>query len=100
MNQIIKIQGLEQLTNLHTLNLSMNRIAEIQGLEQLTNLHILNLSMNQIKEIRGLEALTNLQELYLEGNPIRKDEAYLIDKGAQEVVKYCQEKANKAKNGN
>jgi Leucine-rich repeat (LRR) protein len=75
----------------------MNQIVEIQGLEQLTNLHTLNLSMNQIVEIQGLEQFTNLHILHLEGNPIRKDEAYLIDKGPQEVVKYCQEKARMKK---
>lgn len=47
---------------------------------------------NQIKEINGLERLSNLQILDLESNPIRSDEIFLVDRDAQDVVNYFQEK--------
>jgi len=97
-NQIEEINGLEQLTKLQILDLSGNKIKVIKGLEKLTGLKELYLNHNQLEEIKGLETLTNLEKLRLDENPIREDEKHLIDKSAQEVVKYCQEKARKKAN--
>ncbi len=94
-NRITTISKLDQLKDLQKLELNENKIREINGLENLTNLKELDLSGNQIEEIKGLENLINLEKLDLFGNPIREYETHLIDRSAQEVVKYCQEKASK-----
>ncbi len=97
INDISDIKGLEHLTKLQELDLCSNRIKEIKGLEALTNLTRLDLSGNQIEEIKGLENLTNLEVLDLHGNRIVSNEQHLLEKQAQEIVKYCQEKARTAK---
>lgn len=89
---ISSIQGLDNLTNLQKLILDHNKIQEIHGLENLVNLKVLDLRFNEITEVKGLEHLINLKKIYLKGNPIRADEKYLMDKSAQEVVRYCQAK--------
>ena len=96
-NQIKEIKGLAKFANLHVLDLGENKIEEIKGLEKLKNLKTLDLENNQIKEIKSLENLTNLRELYLDGNPIKEDEQYLLEKSAQDVVKYCQEQVRTTK---
>ncbi|MFX1519483.1 MAG: hypothetical protein ACFFCD_06150 [Promethearchaeota archaeon] len=75
-------------------------ISEIKGLETLTTIQTLDLYGNQIAEIKGLENLTKLWMLELKDNPIEENERYLRNKNVQDVVKYCQEKARKAKEGN
>ena len=77
-------------------DLGITDINEIKGLENLTSLQELCLGNNRITEIKGLESLVNLQILDLQENPIKEDERHLLKKNAQEVVKYCQEKASKA----
>lgn len=89
---ISEINGLEQLTNLQELVLDHNKIKEIKGLHALTQLRKLDLRFNEITEIKDLSHLSNLKELLLKGNPIQPDEKYLIDRSAQEIVKYCQGK--------
>lgn len=69
-NQITEITGLSNLRNLHFLSLSDNKIAEIKGLENLINLKNLDLGRNQISEIKGLENQTNLEQLNLTYNEI------------------------------
>jgi Leucine-rich repeat (LRR) protein len=99
ITDIDEIKELEILTEIKWLELNNNQIKEISGLEELTNLQYLRLCRNQIEEIKGLENLTNLKILDLSENPIRDDERHLLGKSAQKVVKYCQEKANKAQEG-
>jgi len=70
INNITEIKGLEKLTNLINLNLSINNISEIKGLENLRNLRFLRLTNNNITEINGLENLTNLMTLFLDMNKI------------------------------
>ena len=101
-NWITEIKGLSNLTNLQLLDLSQNEIKEIKGLDTLTNLEELDLSSNSITKLKGLENLTNLQKIDLSGNPIRDDEKHFACiglKDAQELMKYCQEKAKKLKEG-
>ncbi|MEY4902546.1 MAG: hypothetical protein RLZZ292_361 [Bacteroidota bacterium] len=74
-NQIIKIEGLEQLINLKNLSFVHNQIRRIEGLEQLTRLEKLFLNQNRITKIEGLEQLTNLINLGLTGNEIIKIES-------------------------
>ncbi len=69
---ISKIEGLEKLTELRSLDLGCNEFLEIKGLEKLVNLEYLDLCNNKISEITGLENLTNLKGLLLAGNKIRE----------------------------
>ncbi|KKM66430.1 hypothetical protein LCGC14_1481240 [marine sediment metagenome] len=69
---ISKIEGLEKLTELRSLDLAGNEFLEIKGLEKLVNLEYLDLGYNKISEITGLENLTNLKGLLLAGNKIKE----------------------------
>jgi len=71
-NQISEIKGLEKLVNLRTLKLEGNQISEIKGLGTLTNLTFLRLRKNQISEIKGVETLINLTYLDLSFNKIKE----------------------------
>ena len=73
-NQIARIEGLDNLTNLKKLMLSWNQIARIEGLDNLTNLEELELGSNLISKIEGLDNLTSLQKLELGSNQISKIE--------------------------
>lgn len=64
------INGIENLVNLQTLDLSFNQINDISALKNLTNLKKLNILDNQISDIGALKRLTNLQELSLGQNQI------------------------------
>ena len=69
---ISKIEGLEKLTELKSLELCGNDFIEMKGLEKLVNLEYLDLSENKVSEITGLENLTNLKGLLLAGNKIKE----------------------------
>ena len=56
-NTLRRIEGLERLVHLVSLDLSANNIAEIAGLDSLRDLRVLNLSCNCISAIQGLEYL-------------------------------------------
>lgn len=57
-NNITKIENLQHLTNLQSLDLSSNKILEIGGgLACLCNLRVLNLSCNEIEKVDGLSSL-------------------------------------------
>ncbi len=68
IEDITDIKGLNQLTELHELNLNSNHITMIKGLENLKELQKLSLYWNGISEIRGLENLINLEILNI-SNP-------------------------------
>lgn len=96
MTDISEIEGLENLTNLKTLILDHNKLTEIKELEYLTFLEELDIRHNQISELKGLEHLANLEKLYIAGNPLPENEKNFektAKKNAQEVVRYCAEKA-------
>jgi len=67
---INKINNLDALVNLTTLDLSDNQITTIENLDSLVNLTALYLSNNQITTIENLDSLVNLTELYLSYNQI------------------------------
>ena len=56
--QIEKIEGLDSLVNLHTLDLSFNRFAKIENLESLVNLKTLYMVHNKLEKIEGLETVS------------------------------------------
>ena len=98
-NHIKQIQGLEALASLEKLYLTRNHLEEIKELENLTNLSKLCLGWNRIEEIKGLEKLVKLERIYLNNNRIQDDEKHWLAKEAQEIVRYCQEKARLSKLG-
>jgi Leucine-rich repeat (LRR) protein len=69
-NVIEKIEGLEGLEKLTTLNLAYNRIKEVNNVRHLSNLYSLDLSGNLIAKVEGkeLEGLQNLNHLKLAQN--------------------------------
>ncbi|MBZ9688262.1 leucine-rich repeat domain-containing protein [Clostridium estertheticum] len=73
--KIADLSGIENLTNLTTLDLSNNLITNIEPLKGLTNLTCLHLSNNQISNIESLKGLTKLVDLKLDNNPISSIES-------------------------
>ncbi|MCH4198720.1 MAG: cell wall-binding repeat-containing protein [Clostridium tyrobutyricum] len=72
-NSITDISGIENLTNLKTLDLSWNEISDISKLKSLNSLEILNLEGNEISDIAPIKDLTNLHDLDLRSNFILTD---------------------------
>lgn len=69
------------MPNLRTLDLSRNNIKYVRGLEHLSTLRFLNLSLNQISKIlqlRYVEHLELLTEMDLCFNPIQDKKHYRI----------------------
>jgi protein phosphatase 1 regulatory subunit 7 len=76
--------GVETLTTLHKLELYDNHVQKLSGLENLTNLRILDMSVdcfyssdiyrsfNSIRDMTPVSILPNLEELYLAQNKLRK----------------------------
>ncbi|KAM0422796.1 hypothetical protein ACHAPD_001262 [Fusarium lateritium] len=74
-NSIEQIDGLSALAEtLEDLDLYDNLISHIRGLDELTNLTSLDLSFNKIKHVKHINHLTKLKELYLVANKISKIE--------------------------
>lgn len=68
--KITSLQGLQQLTNLETLDLSGNRLQELSPLIGMTALRKLDLSDNQITGVEALGRVPGLVRLTLTGNRI------------------------------
>ena len=66
------IEGLFELSNLESLNLSRNKLETITGIGKLTTLKVLNLSHNSLKDLKGIEKLQSLQKLNLGYNNLSK----------------------------
>ena len=69
VNQLTEVQGLEKTPQLTELWLNNNKLTDVKGLEKLTNLEILRLNRNQLTDVKGLEKLTRLELLNLHNNP-------------------------------
>ncbi|MFP4499512.1 MAG: leucine-rich repeat domain-containing protein [Candidatus Hydrogenedentota bacterium] len=67
---IRRLDGMEHMRNLTTLNLKNNVIQSITPLTNLTNLRFLDLGFNEISNLEPLAGLFLLDELYLDGNEI------------------------------
>ena len=72
VNQITKIEGLENKTNLTTFVLNQNKITSMKGLENCINLKSLNLEDNNINKIESISKLTKLSDLNLRANHIEE----------------------------
>jgi dynein assembly factor 1 len=62
-NAIEKIEGLQNLHHLHSLNLSNNRIRKIEGLEGCPDLDTLDISNNRLISLEDVQALSQLKKL-------------------------------------
>ncbi|KAI0467208.1 hypothetical protein F4859DRAFT_279593 [Xylaria cf. heliscus] len=71
-NLISHIRGLDELTELTTLDLSFNKIRHIGHIGHLTKLTNLYFVSNKITRIEGLETLVNLTQIELGSNRIRE----------------------------
>lgn len=71
-NLISHISGLDDLTNLTSLDLSYNKIKHIKNVNHLVNLTDLFFVSNKISRIEGLDGLNQLRNLELASNRIRK----------------------------
>ncbi len=69
-NGIREIGSLKALNNLTTLSLFDNEVTDIAPLAQMTKLNILSLNYNRLKDISPLTNLTGLTELHLSFNSI------------------------------
>ena len=68
--KIEDLAGLEEATNLESLDLYANRIRDLSALEGLQKLSTLSLPNNQIEDISPLEGLQKLKRLWLTNNQI------------------------------
>ena len=69
-NQLVRIEGLDKLTNLQSLDLIGNQLTRLEGLDKLANLQSLYLGGNQLVRIDGLDRFANLQSLDLWNNQL------------------------------
>lgn len=79
-NLIEKIEGISNLCNLATLNLSHNRISKLENLEGLINLKNLDVSHNVIQDYHNLEGalcLTELTSLDVSANHIEECDGFI-----------------------
>lgn len=63
--QITKVENLDALVNLETLDLSFNRIAVIDGLSSLKKLKMLFFVHNKIEKIEGLSEVNSQARLFM-----------------------------------
>ena len=70
IDDLSKIKGLDQLTDLQRLDLGGNAIQEICCLENLTSLQELSLASNQLTKLSGLDFLEDLEKLDLSKNQL------------------------------
>lgn len=73
-NEIHRIEGMDGLEEMESLNMNHNAISKIEGTGGMTKLKVLNLAANKIDRIEGLESNKDLKSLDLSVNNIRKIE--------------------------
>ena len=74
---ITDLGGIEQLTQLETLDLAHNAIRDLSPLAELRQLRFLDLDNNQIEEVSPLRSLERLQVLFLAHNAVQNLAAIL-----------------------
>ena len=89
-NQISKIKGLDQCSNLTNLDLNNNKITEfppdILKLKKLSTLNLQNNDLNSIPNTLGL--MNNLVRLNIEGNPLKRLVGKMRNCSTQELKNY------------
>jgi len=68
---IAKIEGLERMSKLRSLDLSCNMISKITGVAALRSLKELRLAANKLATVSGVGGLVNLEILHLQHNHLR-----------------------------
>lgn len=85
-NGISKIEGLDSLINLQTLELAKNQISQIENISHLSKLEEFWFNDNRVSEwsqLKVLEQMKHLKTVYLERNPI-----YYTDGGKTKDTAY------------
>ncbi|XP_030295321.1 leucine-rich repeat and guanylate kinase domain-containing protein isoform X2 [Sparus aurata] len=80
-NQLVKIEGLENLKSLQVVDLSLNSIKSLSGLQNLHLLGSINLEKNLISEIqecKHIHDLFLLRDLNLQANPVQEQDNYRL----------------------
>ncbi|KAM7367131.1 hypothetical protein PAMP_015055 [Pampus punctatissimus] len=80
-NQLVRIEGLENLKSLQGLDLSLNRITSLSGLQNLHLLGSINLEknlINEIQECKHIHGLSLLRDLNLLGNHVQEQPDYRL----------------------
>ncbi|XP_062383457.1 centrosomal protein of 97 kDa isoform X2 [Sardina pilchardus] len=70
-NSIIKLENLDQGTEIKQLSVASNRLVRMMGVSKLRELRLLNLPNNSIGYIEGLKDLVHLEWLNLAGNNLK-----------------------------
>ncbi|XP_048090846.1 centrosomal protein of 97 kDa [Alosa alosa] len=70
-NNIIKLENLDQGTEIKQLSVASNRLVRMMGVSKLRELRLLNLPNNSIGYIEGLKDLVHLEWLNLAGNNLK-----------------------------
>ncbi|KAJ2671962.1 Protein phosphatase 1 regulatory subunit 7, partial [Coemansia sp. RSA 1085] len=69
-NRIVKIEGLDELTNLEELYLSHNGIQQVEGLDSNSKLTILDITSNRLTRLANIGHLQHLEDLWASGNQL------------------------------
>jgi len=78
-NGIERIQNLEGLLSLKTLDVAQNKITKVENISHLTTLIEFWCNNNQVHDFGDLEQfknITKIETVYFEANPIAKDANY------------------------
>ncbi|HCX64545.1 MAG TPA: hypothetical protein DHN33_04980 [Eubacteriaceae bacterium] len=70
VNDIVSLDGMEELTNLKQVQASSNEISDVTALSELVNLTRVDLSINKVENLEPFVKLTNLEQLWLYDNNI------------------------------
>lgn len=86
----MKIENLERLVNLQTLNLMRNEIKVMEGLTYLQNLKELNISKNKIERLEGLQFCQCLNTLKINSQRINQPMTFCPDSiiGISQSLRY------------
>lgn len=72
-NQIERLDGLDGLEKLASVELNENNLTNLEGLGNLPNLTQISLADNNISDLEGIQGLKNLRELAINGNEALAD---------------------------
>ena len=79
-NKIERIEGIEELTHLNTLDLSFNKLTKLENLENQKELTDLWLNYNKLKhydDFKEVEKIKDsLKTIYLQNNPVSMNPNY------------------------
>ena len=78
-NRLVKIEGLNGLTNLDQLYLADNGIENIENLSENRSLTTLELANNKIKSLDGVDTLVSMEEFWFNDNQVSLKKGSIFD---------------------